>query len=385
MLRNLLILAAALSVAATATSASLNEAMAKRNGLDSGFFSRHAEGWFWYQDPVEEEPELVPEPVPVMPPPAPSEPMETEPPLKPFTIAWVRQALDKYKEAAWNDPTPENVKAYFLLQRFVIDRSNKFADVAQQVTVGNALLDETLRRPLANFVTYDVDKAAFAATNELLKKISQHTGLFFFFKSSCPYCEAQAPLLKHIEKLGFKVIAVSIDGGSLKSAQFEDTRQDSGQAQALKVRSTPTIFLMDEKGTFETLAISAVSLPELKERILLSALRTGLITEDEFKKTQPLTNQPAETDLSNRLPELLKASAENPAALWGEDADMKRMNELASADLNGIVDKDGMIPPEMLLALLGDDAQTSRRLSTPEQEEASPKRRTNEMTVFTEQ
>ena len=57
MLRNLLILAAALSVAATATSASLNEAMAKRNGLDSGFFSRHAEGWFWYQDPVEEEPE----------------------------------------------------------------------------------------------------------------------------------------------------------------------------------------------------------------------------------------------------------------------------------------------------------------------------------------
>ena len=385
MLRNLLILAAALSVAATATSASLNEAMAKRNGLDSGFFSRHAEGWFWYQDPVEEEPDLVPEPLPVMPPPAPSEPKETEPPLKPFTIAWVRQALDKYKEAAWNDPTPENVKAYFLLQRFVIDRSNKFADVAQQVTVGNALLDETLRRPLANFVTYDVDKAAFAATNELLKKISQHTGLFFFFKSSCPYCEAQAPLLKHIEKLGFKVIAVSIDGGSLKSAQFEDTRQDSGQAQALKVRSTPTIFLMDEKGTFETLAISAVSLPELKERILLSALRTGLITEEEFKKTQPLTNQPAETDLSNRLPELLKASAENPAALWGEDADMKRMNELASADLNGIVDKDGMIPPEMLLALLGDDAQTSRRLSTPEQEEASPKRRTNEMTVFTEQ
>ena len=385
MLRNLLILAAALSVAATATSASLNEAMAKRNGLDSGFFSRHAEGWFWYQDPVEEEPELVPEPLPVMPPPAPSEPKETEPPLKPFTIAWVRQALDKYKEAAWNDPTPENVKAYFLLQRFVIDRSNKFADVAQQVTVGNALLDETLRRPLANFVTYDVDKAAFAATNELLKKISQHTGLFFFFKSSCPYCEAQAPLLKHIEKLGFKVIAVSIDGGSLKSAQFEDTRQDSGQAQALKVRSTPTIFLMDEKGTFETLAISAVSLPELKERILLSALRTGLITEEEFKKTQPLTNQPAETDLSNRLPELLKASAENPAALWGEDADMKRMNELASADLNGIVDKDGMIAPEMLLALLGDDAQTSRRLSPPKQEEGTPKRRMNEMTVFTEQ
>lgn len=385
MLRNLFILAAAFSVAASATSATLNEAMAKRNGLDSGFFSRHAEGWFWYQDPVEEEPELLSEPLPAMPPPVPSETQESEPPLKPFTIAWVRQALDKYKEAAWNNPTPENVKAYFLLQRFVIDRSNKFADVAQQVTVGNALLDETLRRPLANYVTHDVDKAAFEATNALLQKIAKHTGIFFFYKSSCPYCEAQAPLLKHIEKLGFKVIAVSIDGGTLRSAKFDDTRQDSGQAQALKVRSTPTIFLMDEKGTFETLAISAVSLPELKERILLSSLRSGLITEEEFKKTQPLTNQPSDTDLSNRLPELIKASAENPAALWGEDADMKRMNELASADLNGIVDKDGMIAPEMLLALLGDDARTSRRLSPPGQEEGSPKARMNEMKVFTEQ
>lgn len=385
MLRNLFILAAAFSVAASATSATLNEAMAKRNGLDSGFFSRHAEGWFWYQDPVEEEPELLSEPLPAMPPPVPSETQESEPPLKPFTIAWVRQALDKYKEAAWNNPTPENVKAYFLLQRFVIDRSNKFADVAQQVTVGNALLDETLRRPLANYVTHDVDKAAFEATNALLQKIAKHTGIFFFYKSSCPYCEAQAPLLKHIEKLGFKVIAVSIDGGTLRSAKFDDTRQDSGQAQALKVRSTPTIFLMDEKGTFETLAISAVSLPELKERILLSSLRSGLITEEEFKKTQPLTNQPSDTDLSNRLPELIKASAENPAALWGEDADMKRMNELASADLNGIVDKDGMIAPEMLLALLGDDARTSRRLSPPGQEEGSPKGRMNEMKVFTEQ
>lgn len=385
MLRNLFILAAAFSVAASATSATLNEAIAKRNGLDSGFFSRHAEGWFWYQDPVEEEPELLSEPLPAMPPPVPSETQESEPPLKPFTIAWVRQALDKYKEAAWNNPTPENVKAYFLLQRFVIDRSNKFADVAQQVTVGNALLDETLRRPLANYVTHDVDKAAFEATNALLQKIAKHTGIFFFYKSSCPYCEAQAPLLKHIEKLGFKVIAVSIDGGTLRSAKFDDTRQDSGQAQALKVRSTPTIFLMDEKGTFETLAISAVSLPELKERILLSSLRSGLITEEEFKKTQPLTNQPSDTDLSNRLPELIKASAENPAALWGEDADMKRMNELASADLNGIVDKDGMIAPEMLLALLGDDARTSRRLSPPGQEEGSPKGRMNEMKVFTEQ
>ena len=383
MLRTLIAAAAAMMVAAAANSATLNEAMANRTGLDAGFFSRHAEGWFWYQDPEEEEPEIIPEmilPPPVVP--QPTQEAQVEPPLKPFTLAWVKQALDKYKEAAWDNPTPENVKAYFLLQRFVIDRSNKFADVAQEVTLGNALLDETLRRPLANFATYEVDKKAYEATTKVLQKISQHTGLFFFFKSSCPYCELQAPILKHIEKLGFKVIAVSMDGGSLQSAKFEDTRQDSGQAERLRVRATPTIFLMDEKGNFETLAISAVSLPELRDRILLSALRTGLITEEEFNTTQPLTNQPEETDLSKRLPELLKAAAENPALMWGEEGDMQKMQQLAGANLTGLVDEHGMIPPATLLALLGDDATTSRRLTKPRQEEVV--RRNNEMNVFTE-
>ena len=379
MLRTVITVASTLVLAAAAHSATLTESMDNRTGLNDGFFSRHAEGWFWYQDPQQEE--MIPLPLPEAVPRTP-DPAEFDDSPKPFTLAWVKGALNKYMEAAWDNPTPENVKAYFLLQRFVVDRANKFADVAQQVMVGNALLDETLRRPLGNFATYEVDKQSYENSTKVLQKIAKSAGLFFFFKSSCPYCEMQAPIIKHIEKIGFKVIAVSIDGGALQSVKFDDTRKDSGQAQMLKVKSTPTIFLMDENGKFETLAISAVSLPELRERILLAAFRAGIITEAEFKTTQPLTAQPDDTDMSKRLPELIQAATDNPASLWGGGNESKKMDELAKSDYSYLLDERGVIPPATLLALLGDDAGTSHKLTNPAKEKVEA--RTNRMTVFTE-
>lgn len=130
-----------------------NENQARPNS----FLNRKAEGWFWYIDPktVEEpEPEeVIPPPVQTVPTPTPA-PVSVAPDKKfpePFSAKWVRETLEDYKDKAWTNPTEENVKAYFLLQRFAVDRSNKFADVAQRVTVGNKLLDENFRRPLATF------------------------------------------------------------------------------------------------------------------------------------------------------------------------------------------------------------------------------------------
>lgn len=389
---NLAISAACVLVSAAAGAVTLNEGLAERSGLNESFFSRHAEGWFWYQDPAEAEPVVI-EPLLLEPMPAeaPKPELEAEPQkptLQPFTLKWVRESLDRYMEEAWNNPTPENVKAYFLLQRFAVDRSTRFAEVARQVTTGNLMLDETLRRPLANYATQMLDKASAQGTDRILKKVAQSTGIFFFFKSNCPYCEAEAPLVKLLEKVGFKVIAVSVDGGRLQSTSFEDTRLDSGQAQKLGVTATPTIFLMDETGRFETIAVSAVSLSELKTRILIAAARSGLITEEEFRETQPLNQQPPQTDLSRELPRLLKAATENPATLWGTDEEMKTLDKLAGKDLSPLMDADGYIPAEKLLSLFGGSAATTHRL-TPlvgqEQKGAPPPaRQINRMVVFEE-
>lgn len=353
--------------AVTATEAVMNHP-------ENPFYRNGAEGWYWYQDPVPEE-ELLQELLP--PPEVPKEEPKPEPkPEKeakagpaPFSLKWVQEMLPKYKERAWDNPTQENVQAYFLVQRFAIDRANKFADVAQQVVVGNTLLDETMRRPLASFVGPRVDKKAGENADNLLRKISEKAGIFFFFKSDCSYCEAQAPILAYLEEYGFNILAVSIDGGALKSHQFKNTKVDAGQAQILGVQATPAMFLMNEEGQFTALAQSVLSYADLRRRILLVASREGWITEDEFKASQPIINPDKQHDLSQELPKLLKAATEDPSMLFGsldKSESVVAMSDEAKQKLAN-PDENNFIEPSKLIALFGQSAKTSGRLEEPEE------------------
>lgn len=321
------------------------------------FYNNGAEGWYWYHDPAQELqlPEEPRDPPHEKPLPAPPKPSGSEP----FSLKWIQEMLPKYQELAWNQPTHENVQAYFLVQRFAMDRANKFSDVAQQVVVGNALLDETMRRPLATFANMQVDRTAAQNTDELLKKVAKKAGLFFFFKSDCRYCEAQAPLIGHLEDMGFNVLAVSIDGGSLLTRQFKDTRVDSGQAEALGVSATPALFLMNDEGTFTALGQTVLSFSELRRRILLVATREGWIDEKDLKETQPLLNPNNQFDLSEELPKLLHASTNSPVSLVGRDDHAEVINQLSQPQVSQLVDENNFIAPNKLIDLFGKRAKTS--------------------------
>src|SRR5690606_9514891 len=95
------------------------------------YFDRSEEGWFWYQDPPEEpevkpkpDPEVIPPPAPTpapepqiveLPPPPVPEPKPVLPP--PGSVEFLRQALPKALDVATNNPTPQNVERYLLLQK----------------------------------------------------------------------------------------------------------------------------------------------------------------------------------------------------------------------------------------------------------------------------
>lgn len=122
-----------LTVVTAASAATVTEAVQAQP--ENIFYRSGAEGWYWYQDPPKEEelpqqPEVKPEPKPAV---------AAKPAPAPFTLKWVQEMLPKYRERAWDNPTQENVQAYFLVQRFAMDRATQFADVAQQVVVGNAM------------------------------------------------------------------------------------------------------------------------------------------------------------------------------------------------------------------------------------------------------
>lgn len=357
--------AAFLSASFSAGAFSITEP-AEHASSAANYYRRHAEGWYWYQDP-EAEKEILQK---VAEPPK-EEAKQNEQPqaqpaaaetVKPLSAQWVRDMLPKYRDLMWSEPTPENVKAYFLLQRFAIDRSQKVAEVAQQVTLGNPLLDETYRRPTASFGVSAVDRSAGIQTDAILRKIAGKAGLFFFFKSDCRFCEAQAPLIGMLEKEnGFDVLAISIDGGTLESFRFANTRMNAGHAEQLGVSATPAVFLVSADGRFESLGQGLMALPELRRRILVAAARQGWIDEADYQSTKPIINPETQIDLSKELPKLLLA-AQNPALAWGSAEGSDAAANLSEEAAEALAGSDGFITPSSLVALF-DGALTDGSLS----------------------
>ncbi|WP_295581445.1 conjugal transfer protein TraF [uncultured Lamprocystis sp.] len=262
------------------------------------FYERKGEGWFWYRDPKPVLPAEPVDPAPAAEPPAPpvasvpeATPVSVAAPPPPLSAAWMREHLDRYRDRAIDEPTPENVAAYFYLQRIVLDKSSKFASVAQRVVQGDPFLDEITQRPTATFGANLANKTAGEARDALLRRIGQLAAVWFFYRSDCPYCEAQAPLLDLMaSRYGFTVLAVSLDGKALPSGFFPRFRPDSGQARALGVRSTPALFLVRPEGpAFAPVAQGVLSLAQLQERFVLAAVTAGWVSEAEVSPTRAVT------------------------------------------------------------------------------------------------
>ncbi|SET25627.1 conjugal transfer protein TraF [Thorsellia anophelis] len=267
-----------------------------------GFYRQNSQGWFWYQslpESLEEdnEEEII---LDNMNPLSPETSANTEP-KKTLTAAWFRENMQHYMDIAIDTPTPENVKAYLYLQRIMMDKSSHFSDMSQQIVMGDPNLDEVNRRPLAPFASQAMDKIAAEHTSRVLKTIATHSGLFFFFRSDCPYCHAQAPILESLShQFGMTIFPISLDGRPLESGQFPNYRTDQGQAETLNVQSVPALFLLGQDDTLLPIAQGTVSFEELTRRVLLAAKQARLISPEDYNQTLPVYSQPYQADLSKK-------------------------------------------------------------------------------------
>jgi len=320
---------------------------AQNAGGDSGFFDRKAEGWFWYKEEIPEEPPEPEEPEPEIvaaPPPEPA-PIEEVEPARPkgpevFSAAWFRENLPKYKDAAWDNPTIENVRTYMYLQRYAMDRSEQFANASEMAVVGDPFLDEETRRPSASFASQTLDRWAGRNKDNITHKIAQKAGLFFFFESDSDTSRIQAPILKMLEtRDGFTILPISLDGKPLPDGSFPNFRTDQGQADAMGVDALPALFLVSEDREVEPIAQGVLALTELKSRIILAAKRRGWISDEEFNKTKPILN------LDNNIAAILDAHS----------------YELGQQSGQTSTEDDGtnFIPPEQLSDFIREKLRTS--------------------------
>ncbi|MFG0338788.1 conjugal transfer protein TraF [Pseudomonas sp. zjy_13] len=252
------------------------------------FYSGKGEGWFWYQEPpVEIEEEPVPPVVVESAAAQPAEPVKTSgPPV--FSVAWLREKLPAARERAIDHPTPENMEAYYYLQRISLDKAQRFADVSRFITISDPLIDESIRRSTSSFAANEQTRAAGVSQQQVLTKISQKAGLFFFFKANCDLCIRQAQVLKSFKSQSeFTIIPVSLDGSFLEGNPFGLYQRDNGQAKRLGISDAPALALAIPPKTAKVVSFAPIAADALKGRIVLVAKNINLISDEDYKKTLP--------------------------------------------------------------------------------------------------
>lgn len=237
------------------------------------FFSGHALGadpypsiwrcdatkFSWYCDEEEE----------AMAPPAPA----PKPPPKPKTIQEMTTVEEVEKEmkrllgVATMAPTEENVKAYAMAVEYVKSKAGTFADVWRRIAWQTPELNDVNARP-ANAVGLEAyNTARTAQKTRALADLAKDNGLFFFFRSDCPYCHKLAPtLLRFQAQYGIEIFPVSMDGKGLPD--FPAFAPDRGASRYFGVDRVPALLLLTKPtGKVTPISFGMISLTEIEDRI----------------------------------------------------------------------------------------------------------------------
>jgi len=251
-------------------------------------------GWLVYEEPevicedvIEEKPTN-----PVKPPaqkpvkkaekkPEPEKPQEVN-----FSTQWLRENFDKYVDLAVDNPTPENVRAVFLLQKIATSRAEKFQLESRKVVMSDSLLDAENERPINNQGINAFEEQAEIMRAATTNKIKEKGGLFFFYRSDCPYCKRQAEVLNMLKMAkGVTVMAISLDGHPLPIAGFENYKIDQGQADKMKVQQVPALYFVTPGMKTEYFPISqggVLAQESIEKRMIVGALNNNIVTEKEY-------------------------------------------------------------------------------------------------------
>src|SRR6266498_74512 len=227
------------------------------NPVQDGYWQRQKEGWFWYRDPPLEvkKPEKKPEAL-----------TAKQKALADFEA--MQKTLEELKKVAVMTQADEDIKAYMRYQQMVMNKSSVFADSWQRLVWTDPSLDYALHgRPTTNFGLDVYDAERKKAEQRTVSELAQTHGLFFFFRSDCPYCHRFAPVLKRFEQTyGIRVFPISLDGGGLP--EYPVSAVDNGIAARLNVTTVPALYLATPSAKeIQPIGFGVMAESEIAERI----------------------------------------------------------------------------------------------------------------------
>jgi conjugal transfer pilus assembly protein TraF len=253
------------------------------------FFNDRERGWFWWEvEPVEEE--VKEEKVKPLPP-GPAKPSESEE-SKTIVIGieWLKSNLPKLQDQAIEDPTEDNLRNFAYAQRLMLDYGSRFSTEMSQFMKQEQLLDEERRRPTSAMRLASFQNGRYAKVGDNIKLIADNAHIWFFYRSDCPYCHKQIPLLVQLQNdLNIKVLAVSMDGKPMAGIEKFEVVVDEGlrMSRELEVIGTPSLFLVSNEKKFRYPLTSGLEpMDKIVARIMLAGKETGLLTEKQYKSSQ---------------------------------------------------------------------------------------------------
>lgn len=225
------------------------------------FFKEKSRGWFWYQDPPTPAKSIV------KPLPAQKKPLnDAEAAL--YEFKEMQRNLEDLKKIAIMRPTEQNIKAYMYFQQLALERSSTFADQAQRIAWTTPQLDASINaRPTNNIATQVYDELQKQQQRQSLSNLANSHGLFFVFRSDCPYCHRFAPTLKRFEQMyGIKVFPISLDGKGLP--EYPRPAADNGFSARLNTDVVPALYLATpSKKEIQPIGYGLLAETEIIERI----------------------------------------------------------------------------------------------------------------------
>lgn len=171
----------------------------------------------------------------------------------------------KSLETALDKPTPNSVYNYFFLQKLALDKSQRFANEAQLTMLRSPWLDEMSNLQVSTEARIVLNEEVLAQENIVLQALTKRVGLIFYYKGACRYCKLAVPNINALHDLGFKIIAVSLDGMALPGLKAFRSETAVNPPPELGITKVPALVYLD---------------PLSKERPLV--LASGLISKSEL-------------------------------------------------------------------------------------------------------
>ncbi len=237
-------------------------------------------GWFWYQIPP---PPPKVRPLPPPPPPHPQPVHKVKPKKKgppPLSVAWIKEYRHKYMVDAINDPTPQNVRDFMFVNKAMFDKAQNFADMFYYESHFDTALNPAFVYPHSQQALGAFYSREHAARKQLMDWYSHHAGLFFFFNSTCSYCQIQYhQLIRFFQRYpGFAhhTFLISMDGKPLPGMKDSHIFRNTTQAKFFHLVETPSIVLALPPKTFIVIAQGEIPEFEIRDQLLNAALRFHL-------------------------------------------------------------------------------------------------------------